>query len=71
MNQWLKKNRHLRLKELTDELNLKLVNILWGMLYNNEEYVNPPMIGVEKHKEDKPKSVKNKDENSSIKALAP
>jgi len=24
MNQWLKKNRHLRLKELTDELNLKL-----------------------------------------------
>ena len=30
----------------------RLVNIIWSMLYNNEEYVNPPMISVEKPKED-------------------
>jgi transposase len=35
----------------------RLVNIIWTMLTNNEDYVNPPMIEVEKHtaEDEKPK----------------
>ena len=29
-------------------LERRLVNIIWTMLTNNEEYVNPPMIEIEK-----------------------
>jgi len=31
----------------------RLVNIIWTMLTNNEEYINPPMYEVPKKKEDK------------------
>jgi transposase len=31
----------------------RLVNIIWTMLTNNEEYINPPMIEIEKQKNNK------------------
>jgi len=38
----------------------RLVNIVWGMLTRNEDYVNPPMIGVEKPKEEEEEKPKSK-----------
>ena len=42
----------------------RLVNILWTMLTNNEEYVNPPMFDVQK----KPKETEKSKETKRLKA---